>query len=630
MRRVRLVGVLVAAMAAALVPAAAQAGETPGTGGKIVLVDADLTDDPTVNRIFVSEVNGTGRTQLATDFTDARDPAWSPDGTKIAFVGTRAGETGARLYVMDADGTDVEKVFDRSGVDDPTWSPDGRKIAYERNQVLEVVDLATDAVTELVPFAFLPNDPHWSPAGDLIAFSGEQGGRDIFVVPAAGGTPRRLTNGLGARNPQWSPDARRIAFDASAGGFSGDVVIADDDGSNPRLVTDGLEPTWSPDGSKLALRRFGPIGTSFDGQVVTVRLDGTGIAAVTNQPTTQITPDWQHSGHPVAIDDGPFWFDRGRVSVVGAPGLLGNDFDPDADPITANRVTGASRAVVTVSPIGAFSYSHGGGPGTFDTFTYEATDGPLDSLPATARVIVTDPAGTPDTVGLVNPRSGMWHLAGEKGTEVAFFYGNPGDVPFMGDWDCDGDDTPGLYRQSDGFVYLRNSNTQGVADIRFFFGNPGDLPLAGDWDGDGCDTVSIFRPSLSQVFVINELGANDGGLGAAEFDFVFGNPGDKPFTGDFDGDGIDEVGLHRESTGLVYFRFTLTQGIADREFIFGDPGDRFVAGDWTANGEATAGLFRPSTKQFFLRDSNTAGVADIVFPYGRTPWLPVSGTFGIG
>lgn len=82
-----------------------------------------------------------------------------------------------------------------------------------------------------------------------------------------------------------------------------------------------------------------------------------------------------------------------------------------------------------------------------------------------------------------------------------------GDFPFLGDWDCDGIETPGLYRQSDGFVYLRNSNSQGIADIRFLFGNPGDIPIAGDFDGDGCDTVSIYRPSEAWIYVINELGA---------------------------------------------------------------------------------------------------------------------------
>jgi hypothetical protein len=200
----------------------------------------------------------------------------------------------------------------------------------------------------------------------------------------------------------------------------------------------------------------------------------------------------------------------------------------------------------------------------------------------------------------------------------------------MGDWDCDGVDTPGLFRLSDAFAYLRNSNTQGVADIRFFFGNPSDIPLAGDFDGDGCDTLSLYRPSEQRFYIINELGANEGGLGPAEFSFLFGNPGDKPFVGDFDGDGIDEVGLHRESTGFVYYRNTLTTGIADNEFFFGNPGDRFVAGDWgLIDGMDTPAMFRPGNTTFYFRHTNTQGIADSQFIWGQPGWLPVAGAFGL-
>ena len=51
--------------------------------------------------------------------------------------------------------------------------------------------------------------------------------------------------------------------------------------------------------------------------------------------------------------------------------------------------------------------------------------------------------------------------------------------------------------------------------------------------------------------------------GPADFSFIFGNPEDKPFVGDFNNDGIDTIGLHRESTGIVYFRQTNTTGVAD-------------------------------------------------------------------
>lgn len=231
-------------------------------------------------------------------------------------------------------------------------------------------------------------------------------------------------------------------------------------------------------------------------------------------------------------------------------------------------------------------------------------------------------------IGLVDPSQGLWHLRNGSDEVTSFFFGNPSDYPMMGDWDCDGVDTPGMYRQSDGYVYLRNSNTQGIADIRFFFGNPGDIPIVGDFNGDGCDTVSIYRPSEGRAYIINKLGENEGGLGAADYAYYFGNPGDKPFTGDFNGDGIDTLGLHRESTGRVYFRFTNTQGVADRDFIYGDPGDRIVAGDWNGDGKDSPALFRPSNHTLYFRYTNTQGVADDEFTMGGTDFVPISGDFG--
>ncbi|HSG78842.1 MAG TPA: peptidoglycan-binding protein [Acidimicrobiia bacterium] len=235
-------------------------------------------------------------------------------------------------------------------------------------------------------------------------------------------------------------------------------------------------------------------------------------------------------------------------------------------------------------------------------------------------------------VGLVDPAQGYWHLRYPDGTEDGFFYGNPGDLPFMGDWDCDGIDTPGLYRQSDGYAYLRNSNSVGTADIRFFFGDPGDFPIPGDFDGDGCDTLSIYRESEARFYIINELGANEGGLGDADFWFAFGDAGDTPFAGDFDGDGKDEVGLHRAATGLVYFESELVKdgwgGAADHAFVFGNGGDRFLAGDWgTPDGVETPALFRPGDTTFYFRHANQGGAADASLVFGEASWLPVGGVF---
>ena len=237
-------------------------------------------------------------------------------------------------------------------------------------------------------------------------------------------------------------------------------------------------------------------------------------------------------------------------------------------------------------------------------------------------------AAETEIVGLVDPTSGTWYLRSSDGSTTSFFYGNPGDTPFVGDWDCDGVDTPGLYRRSSGFVYLRNSNTQGVADLTFFFGNPGDIPLAGDFDGDGCDTVSIYRSSEQRFYIINRLGSDGGGLGFADFSFMFGNPGDVPFVGDFDGDQVDSIGLHRRGNGTLYYSNQLVEGFADSELAYGIAGDVMFMGDWNGDEIDTVAVFRPIEGRFYLRDANTSGVADQTFPYGASRMVPVGGAFG--
>lgn len=236
--------------------------------------------------------------------------------------------------------------------------------------------------------------------------------------------------------------------------------------------------------------------------------------------------------------------------------------------------------------------------------------------------------GLCDSVGGVD-LGAQWRLSDSFSWSAGFstfYYGRAGDAPFMGDWDCDGVDTPGLYRRSDGFVYLRDSNDSGWADHEYYFGRSGDLPVAGDFNGDGCDTVSVYRPSEGKFYIINSL---EGGW--AEREFEFGRLGDTPFAGDFDGDGVDSVGLHRPTTGLVYFRNELSGGWADEEFVFGRPGDYMFAGDWDGDGDDTVGLFRPSDARWYILLTNRGGTADHVLSYGA-PTLrlkPVVGYFGI-
>jgi L,D-transpeptidase catalytic domain len=228
-------------------------------------------------------------------------------------------------------------------------------------------------------------------------------------------------------------------------------------------------------------------------------------------------------------------------------------------------------------------------------------------------------ASASDDVGVVDTGSGKWYLRDHvTGETTSFYYGNPGDVPFAGDWDCDGVATPGLYRRSDGFVYLRNSNSQGIADRTFFFGNPGDLPLAGDFDGDGCDTVSIHRPSEARIYVIDDLGADGAGLGAASFDYALGDPGDQALVGDFDGDGVDSVAIYRPAAGTAYVPVDPFDPSVVEPVVVSPAVGTALAGDWGDGADeiatySSAGAFRLPGESF---------------EYGYEVHAPIVGDFG--
>ena len=225
------------------------------------------------------------------------------------------------------------------------------------------------------------------------------------------------------------------------------------------------------------------------------------------------------------------------------------------------------------------------------------------------------------TAGVFRPSNGVIFLKNSNTTgiaDVALNYGNPGDYPVVGDWDGDGDTTIGIYRN--GAFYLRNSNTTGVADLVFAFGLPGDQPVAGDWDGDGDTTVGVYRPSTGTFYL-----SNSNSPGAPIVPFRLGNPGDVGIAGDWNGDGIDTTGVFRPSNGALYLKNSNSGGFADIVINYGIAGDKPVTGDWNNDGVDTIGVYRNGT--FYLRNTNTVGVADIVFNLGNPGDMPIAGNW---
>jgi len=226
-----------------------------------------------------------------------------------------------------------------------------------------------------------------------------------------------------------------------------------------------------------------------------------------------------------------------------------------------------------------------------------------------------------DTSGVFRPSNGLLYLKNSNTTgfaDVALNYGLGGDYPVVGDWDGDGDATIGVYRN--GSFYLRNSNTLGFADWVFAFGTPGDQPVAGDWDGDGVDTIGVYRPS-NGLFLLR----NSNSAGTADMSFYLGNAGDVGIAGDWDGDGKDTTGVFRPSNGIIFLKNTNETGFADVALNYGIPGDKPVTGDWDNNGIDTIGVYRNG--MFLLRNSNTVGFADIVFGLGNPGDMPIAGNW---
>jgi hypothetical protein len=235
------------------------------------------------------------------------------------------------------------------------------------------------------------------------------------------------------------------------------------------------------------------------------------------------------------------------------------------------------------------------------------------------------PAAVGSDLALFDSDRGLWHLRYGDGSVDSFYFGVPGDTPLLGDWDCDGVDTVALFRQSNGFVYLRNTNDFGVAQQRFFYGAAGDVPLRGDWDGDGCDSLGVQRDG--QFFLADELGTVPAGS-----QFFYGEAGDIPFVGDFDGDGRDSIGLHRVPAGRIYLANSTRDGQVPEtveRFYFGLSSDRVLAGDWDADGDSSVGLYRPSTNRFHLALENGQPFSDEKIDFGRGDWIPVIGSLGV-
>lgn len=258
-----------------------------------------------------------------------RYPTFSPDGSRLAFIRYESDSRKFSLSVIGIDGNDLQHLVSGYGtLGEPTWSPDGSRIAFVRGgdttingaayltscgSQIYAVDVFTHKDTNLTRGAG-GTDPSWSPDGTRIAFSSYRDGNyEIYSMDSNGNDIQRLTyTDWAEAEPSWSPDGKQIAYAAHlfqesvlcgfmpTGRPTGldeemlSIYVMTSEGANQTrldLSSGGNEPTWSPDGTSLAL----VITDATEGsQIYVTDAEGLSLTRLTWDKTQNSSPSWSN------------------------------------------------------------------------------------------------------------------------------------------------------------------------------------------------------------------------------------------------------------------------------------------------------------------------------------------------
>jgi hypothetical protein len=211
-------------------------------GQKIAFIGTtrDSRDD-----IFVVDQTSGNINQITKGPGNNRQPSWSPDGKSLAF--TRVDGPGSEIFTIDIKTQrETQLTADREQAEHPSWSPDGRRIVYQvkdrdnRRSVIIIINADGSNWRS----RYLGSDPSWAPHGHLIAIVLQTTERGICVINPDDGEPKLVVKG-DVYNPEWSPDCTKLLYQLGADS-NARIFEIDTDGENKKELGKGVYPSWQP------------------------------------------------------------------------------------------------------------------------------------------------------------------------------------------------------------------------------------------------------------------------------------------------------------------------------------------------------------------------------------------------